>query len=1846
MKKVLCLLALLLVVLGTQAQLEGVIHEEVASGPIGTIPAGYSTYKIYALMTSMNYRVSSVYGVATAGYEHRLQIGSCSSNAQVWNSSLGGATGDDMSCANFNTGGDAPYDSYLTIQQGSACTSPGVTVSNTPSASADLSAAFATAPFGNTLNTFNLAMGSSSPPFAIGVGSDFRILIAQVTVPTGTLVYALNINVFLGGQVSSPIRYVHTLDGAVNPTTEVDGTSLGLVYGLDNCTLCNDPQSCNYNASATVSTFCEAISCAGCTQLGAVNYNPSATLDNGTCYNDVPNLVINEVLYGIAAYYALPAGKPNGFIEIYNAENYAVDISNYRTMHGIGYAFPQGTIMQPHEHIVLATSANSALTPSYQIFFGAANDNLSSLDSIKLYNNANVLVDEVSWGWQSPWPTTTWVVGATLNLENPGLNNTDPANWCYSAEIYGSPGESNTCRINGCNNQVACNYQMAANFNDGTCIFCVCGYECGCMDPVALNYNPQALWTGEPCLYPAYDIVINEIKGGNTITNYVELYNADNQTIDISGYRLADPTCCNYGFTYTFPQGISMAPGEYLLVHGTSTQYNSLGVQQFSWTGTGSMLNGLSDLKLYEQHGMLIDSVKTSDAFNNNWDYATTQARELINPTANNAMGVNWCVWNAGTPGVVNHCYNAVITGCQDPTAYNYEPAATVDGTCDYPDGGLTCAQAAVAMCGQMYEGTTVSGMSANDNGTAGFTYCGFDSNYRQNWFKYTATQNGMTHIDLCFPETAVAFKIQVFIGTCGELYCYESSNNGTCAASGAADLDFYVVAGEQYYIRISSPSSNTNGAFRMMLTCTAMSAECNDVNACNYDPQASNSLTCEYASCLGCTDSNALNYEATATIDNGSCYTQVPLIVINEVNKSYNSSGGYSTSAQFMELYNTTNHDIDLTGWTINNGTMITFPAAAYIKAFDYILIGNMPPLSYEDVTDAYDDVFPFPTNYDIRDNTYLVLKDANDNVIDSISIGTGFPWTASSAYNSTELKNPFLDNNYAPNWAITLNPNQYQANTPLLQNTMFDPLGFTCQDSMACNYNPFIESSDAHCDYTCFWTDPVIDNDASNSPLVLYDGSTLHLTRPQMSSGVSAAVASCNPTFHDVWFTLNTMQYDTVHVDLTAVTSPTLGVTVYRLNGASLQQVYCSTFNGAWTLAIETLSGFDHEQTYYFSLYMLTSTCTNCASAYVDLHANFFSRSCTDPLACNFNPAASVDDGSCEYSSCYGCSDENACNFNPMYTFDDGSCCFNRCVHVVMTGGDHPEELQWQLMAVDSTIIESGFVADTLLCLVDSCYTVTLADTALNGWGGATWSLMDEVGYVIQDSTVTDSLDHEFQLCLNVIPPVMGCMDSAACNYNSDAEEDDGSCLSACPGCTIDWAMNYNPGATYNDGSCLFPPAQGTSCGTPIQLFCGATPFVFQTMDVPNDNFDAGLSGLTCITNNMGSGQLWFIYTTEVSQHVYVTLNQAVNTCLGFSSTVNVFHGTCGDFECMPYDYTSPYSFYALAGETYYIRAHIEDDSFGCGYSGSIAVTTCYEVVAGCIDNAACNYDSQADIDNGNCDYTCLYGCTNQLACNYDPTTIYDDGSCYFNCVYGCVDSLACNFNPEANTDDGSCVILATCIPGCTASDACNYDPQATYDDASCEYTCLIGCMEIGACNYNYQAIYNDFSCDYTCFASGCTDPLACNFNGYSVVDNGSCLNDSCVFGCTQPNACNYNPEANAEDFTCVYGCTPGCMVVSACNFNAAANYEDGSCLMAGCMIESAINYNATASCSAPCYFDCIADLDGSGSMDMADFLMILGAFGCVQDCGANDLNGDGIVGASDLQIFLTFYGVLCVE
>ena len=53
-----------------------------------------------------------------------------------------------------------------------------------------------------------------------------------------------------------------------------------------------------------------------------------------------------------------------------------------------------------------------------------------------------------------------------------------------------------------------------------------------------------------------------------------------------------------------------------------------------------------------------------------------------------------------------------------------------------------------------------------------------------------------------------------------------------------------------------------------------------------------------------------------------------------------------------------------------------------------------------------------------------------------------------------------------------------------------------------------------------------------------------------------------------------------------------------------------------------------------------------------------------CTDSTAFNYNPFATLDDGSCWFIDIPGCTDSTAINYNPIATFDDGSCVYTQYI------------------------------------------------------------------------------------------------------------------------------------------------------------------------------------------------------------------------------------------------------------------------------------------------------------------------------------------------------------------------------------------------------------------------------------------------------------------------------------------------------------------------------------------------------------------------------------------------------
>ena len=258
-----------------------------------------------------------------------------------------------------------------------------------------------------------------------------------------------------------------------------------------------------------------------------------------------------------------------------------------------------------------------------------------------------------------------------------------------------------------------------------------------------------------------------------------------------------------------------------------------------------------------------------------------------------------------------------------------------------------------------------------------------------------------------------------------------------------------------------------------------------------------------------------------------------------------------------------------------------------------------------------------------------------------------------------------------------------------------------------------------------------------------------------------------------------------------------------------------------------------------------------------------------CTDLEACNFNPEATNDDDSCTYPDGYpdntvdcdglclsdadgdgvcdpdevpGCTDGMACNYDGAATDDDGSCSYAE------PGLDCDGNC---LADADGDGICDGDevpgCTDDMACNYDSEATdddgsCTYAEDGLDCDGNC---LADADGDGICDG--------------NEIP---GCTDDMACNYDMAATDEDGSCTYAedgldcdgncladadgdgicdgdeIPGCTDDTANNYDPAATDDDGSCDY--ACGPEWGEPTTYPSVATVLALITVDGDNADMD----------------------------------------------------------------------------------------------------------------------------------------------------------------------------------------------------------------------------------------------------------------------------------------------------------------------------------------------------------------------------------------------------------------------
>ena len=264
-------------------------------------------------------------------------------------------------------------------------------------------------------------------------------------------------------------------------------------------------------------------------------------------------------------------------------------------------------------------------------------------------------------------------------------------------------------------------------------------------------------------------------------------------------------------------------------------------------------------------------------------------------------------------------------------------------------------------------------------------------------------------------------------------------------------------------------------------------------------------------------------------------------------------------------------------------------------------------------------------------------------------------------------------------------------------------------------------------------------------------------------------------------------------------------------------------------------------------------------------------------------------------------GCTDATALNYEEDATIDDGSCEFPcEDVTLTITTNCWPQELGWSIVD-DSGEEFFGVTADTYDeddegavyvwegCVPHGCHVLTLSDSYGDGMFGSQWPSCDldgnyvlatvtgEVIVAMGDPDYGDGIDHAF-----CVPVVVGCVEESACNFNPEANADDGSCFSpgdacddenvetvldvigtdclcagvaAVEGCTDLEACNFTTESNVDDGSCFYV-ATGEITG-PQNPTAGTTSN-YSYNGIASNSYEWTVSNGTIIGESMGLGLL----------------------------------------------------------------------------------------------------------------------------------------------------------------------------------------------------------------------------------------------------------------------------------------------------------------------------------------------------------------------------------------------------
>lgn len=1153
----------------------------------------------------------------------------------------------------------------------------------------------------------------------------------------------------------------------------------------------------------------------------------------------------------------------------------------------------------------------------------------------------------------------------------------------------------------------------------------------------------------------------------------------------------------------------------------------------------------------------------------------TCDADEVAGCTDNTA-----CNYNVSATEEDGSCEFLTCAGCMDATACNYDSTATIGAndecilpnaaSCEYCDGG------AIAVADADGDGT------CDDDEIAGCqdaTAC----NYNE-----AATDSDesciypVTPCDTCSGDTD---------GT-GTVVDNDADNDGVCNADeegGCTDntaCNFDPLATDDNglceYADDNCEACDGNGGIAVFDAdgdgvCDADEVEgCTDAAACNFNGNATDDngscyfaptgLTCEeycpagdwdgdgvcdLNEIPGCTSTSATNYDATATDDDGSCTwpdgffqgLTAELVAMNGVEgtKTYRVYANFNTDAvEVAAAFGTNVHNWSifstepfyqdpLGGLIGPNLNPLFYPTAPEMQYDTWLTLGAEPGNSNDILTVGLEAFF----------NDFST---AGSNVLVNTEVGASLFYTPGASEFAFPQDGKFLLGQFTTAGVVSLKYN-LQFRDPAQSsiqvtdlNITFPMMGPGCMDSTACNYDEDATEDDGSCTFAAEF------EDCNGNCLNDADGD-------QICDELE--VAGCTDA-------------DAINFDDAATDD----------DGSCL-------FEGCNILAACN---------YESNPDIVNNDLCTFADAFTDCDGN----------ACGGDWDG---DGILEGDEVMGCASESAINFNPAATQDDGSC-------------------EWEngFLGLEYEVSAENGVEGQTTYLVYALFDVNANIDAISSYGNA------EDPWVISTSTSF------FQAALGV--DFGGNLNPGLYSFFPILAYDTWMTLGAEPGDfnalaqtgMYNYLDSWNNGGDFvvntDPGASIFLPEGSSNQGYPDAdgrlLLAQLTTDGIVNLQYNLTFENAANEEFTVTDVELSFPDVIGGCTDEAADNYDPAANFEDCSCLysgctspeadNFNPQSNVDDGTCDFTGCMDEE-----------ADNYWPLANTGNQEELCEYWG-------------CTDVTADNYDATANMDPNE---ECLYfGCMDAMACNYDSGANFDDGTCwfaeqYYDCegvclndadgdgvcdeleIAGCTNPLADegSYNPNATDEDESCIFT-----GCFDNTADNFWPLANAGDQEmlCEYE---GCMDSEAVNYDPQATYTETT---VCQYEGCTNTIADNYDAQATIDDGSCI----VEGCMYDNALNYDANATYDDpangLACEFAAceNPGCMVSFADNYDPEATEDDGSCLFFGCTDPNANNYDINANYNAGCEYDnvsgCVGDLSGDMTVDVQDLLIFFQVYG----------------------------------